>query len=144
MVKNATVDVWTGTSDKTLRKLALNVTVPVTGRVSTLLGGLSSAGIGLSIQYSNLNQTQTIATPTNVQPYSQFTAKLQGIVSALSGGLGAGATGSLGSLEPEREHGLGQLVQGPQVQPVHPERRAGRAEDAEVRLAAERRLTAPS
>ncbi len=97
VVKNATVDVWTGTSDKTLRKLALNVTVPVTGRVSTLLGGLSSAGIGLSIQYSNLNQTQTIATPTNVQPYSQFTAKIQGIVSALSGGLGAGATGSLGS-----------------------------------------------
>ncbi len=95
-IKNATVDVWTGTSDKTLRKLSLNLTVPVTGQISTLLGGLRSAGIGLSLQYSDLNQTQTIATPTNVQPYSQFTAKLRSVVQALEGGLGgvSGATGS--------------------------------------------------
>jgi len=95
-VTNATVDVWTGTSDKTLRKLSLNLTVPVTGQISTLMGGLHSAGIGLTLQYSDLNQAQTIATPTNVQPYSQFTAKLQSVVQALEGSVGA-ATGGSGS-----------------------------------------------
>ena len=95
-IKNASVDVWTGTSHKTLRKLSLNLTLPVTGQISTLLGGLRTAGIGLSLQYSDLNQPQTVATPTNVQPYSQFTAKLQSVVSALEGGLG-GATGATGS-----------------------------------------------
>jgi hypothetical protein len=95
-IKNASVDVWTGTSDKTLRKLSLNLTLPVTGQISTLLGGLRTAGIGLSLQYSDLNKPQTVATPTNVKPYSQFTAKLQSVVSALEGGLG-GATGATGS-----------------------------------------------
>lgn len=95
-VRNATVDVWTGTSDKTLRKLALSLTVPVTGQISALLGGLRSAGIGLTIQYSNLNQTQTIATPSSVRPYSEFTAKIRSIESGLGlgGATGASATSS--------------------------------------------------
>jgi hypothetical protein len=92
-VKNATVDVWTGKSDRTLRKLALDLSMPVTGKVSTALGGMTSAGIGLTVQYARLNQPQTIATPTGVHPYSEFTAKLQSIGQALTGALG----GSLGS-----------------------------------------------
>ena len=92
-VKNATVDVWTGKSDTILRKLALNLSVPVTGKVSTELGGMTAAAIGLTIQYSKLNQPQSIATPTGVHPYSEFTAKLQSIGQALTGALG----GSLGS-----------------------------------------------
>ncbi len=97
-IRNATLDVWTGTSDKTLRKLALNMTVPVTGKISTTFGGLSSAGIGFSLQYSNLNQPQTISTPPNVHPYSEFRAKLQGLVGGLQGTLGqSGLGGALGS-----------------------------------------------
>ena len=38
-IKNATVDVWTGKSDKILRKLTLNLNVPVSGRLSTLARG---------------------------------------------------------------------------------------------------------
>jgi hypothetical protein len=93
-VKNATVDVWTGKSDQTLRKLAINLTLPVTGQASTLLGGLSSAGIELSLQYSKLGQTQSIPTPGNVQPYSGFTAKVRSIVQQLEGSLGAAGLGS--------------------------------------------------
>jgi hypothetical protein len=93
-VKNATVDVWTGKNDATLRKLALNLTVPVTGKASTELGGMTSAGIALSVQYSDLNQPQSVATPTGVHPYSEFTAKLQTIGQALEGALGSAATGS--------------------------------------------------
>ncbi len=100
-VKNATVDVWTGKSDTTLRRLALDLTVPVTGKVSTALGGMTSAGIGLTVQYAKLNQPQTIATPTGVHPYSEFTAKLQSIGQAIAGALGgsalAGGSTSTGS-----------------------------------------------
>lgn len=92
-VKNATVDIWTGKSDTTLRKLALNLSVPVTGKISTELGGITSAGIGLTVQYAKLNQPQSVATPTNVQPYSQFTAKLRSIGQALTGALGGSGLG---------------------------------------------------
>jgi hypothetical protein len=98
-IKNPTVDIWTGNSDHTLRKLALNLNVPVSGQGSTELGGLTSAGIGITLQYSGLNQSQTITAPTNVQPYTQFAAKLQGVLqqvqSSFGGSLGAQtATGS--------------------------------------------------
>lgn len=106
-VKNPTVDIWTGQSDSTLRKLALNVTVPVTGNTSTQLGGLTSAGVGLTVQYSDLNKPQSVPTPTSVHPYSEFTTKLQQIgqslqslfggstsTSGTSGSTGTGTTGS--------------------------------------------------
>jgi hypothetical protein len=99
-VKNPSVDVWTGNADKTIRKLLINLTLPVSGQASSLLGGLRSAGIALSIAYSGLNQPQTIAAPTTVLPYSQFQAKLhalvQGVESGVSGSLlgGTGATTS--------------------------------------------------
>ncbi|MGH2875975.1 MAG: hypothetical protein ACRDNJ_12590 [Solirubrobacteraceae bacterium] len=95
-IKNATVDIWTGASDRTLRRLALHLTVPVSGQISTLFGGLRSAAVTLSLQYSDLNQPQTISAPSSAQPYSQLTAKLSGIASELEGGLG-GAGGSTAS-----------------------------------------------
>ena len=66
-VQNPTFDVWTGNSDKTVRKLVIGLTLPVTGQVSTLLGGLSSAGIALTMSYGDLNQPQTISAPTTVR-----------------------------------------------------------------------------
>ena len=100
-VKNPTVDVWTGNNDKTLRKLSVNLTVPVSGQVTTELGGLSSAGIGLSLQYANLNQPQTITAPTAVRPFSEFQTELQAFLQqvegTLAGGAVPGSTGSTGS-----------------------------------------------
>ena len=103
-IQNPRFDVWTGNSDKTLRRLQIHLTLPVTGQISTLLGGLRSAGISLSMSYGNLNQPQTISTPTNVAPYSQFQTKLQTFISGIRGeltnvlgGLGSGST-SGGSL----------------------------------------------
>jgi hypothetical protein len=95
-IQHPTVDIWTGNSDHTLRKLSLNLNVPVNGRAATALGGLTSAGIGLTLQYANLNQPQTISAPTNVKPYSQFATKLQGVLQQVqaSFGAGLGATGS--------------------------------------------------
>lgn len=93
-VQNPTVDVWTGNSDKTVRRLTIQLTVPVSGQASTLLGGMRSAQIGLTMQYANLNQPQTISAPTNVRPFTEFTSKLQSFLSTVQGSLGAGATGS--------------------------------------------------
>jgi hypothetical protein len=96
-IKNASVDVWTGKSDKVLRKLSLNLNVPVPGRLSTLAGGMTSAGIGFTLQYSDVNQPQTISAPSNVQPYSEFTAKLRSVLTGIEGSVGGGALGAAGA-----------------------------------------------
>jgi hypothetical protein len=101
-VKNPTVDVWTGNSDKTLRKLQVNLTVPVTGTLASVFG--PSAGIAFTMQYANLNQPQNIVAPTKLAPYSQFTTKINAILQAITSavgsalgtptGIGGGSTGS--------------------------------------------------
>ena len=104
-IQNPSFDVWTGNSDKTLRRVLIHLTLPVTGQISTLLGGLHSAGIGLSMAYSALNQPQTITAPSSLQPYSQFQSKLSALLSglrsqvtsAVTGGLGGGSTSGGGA-----------------------------------------------
>jgi hypothetical protein len=101
-VRNPQFDVWTGKSDKTLRKLHVALTVPVSGQLSTLTGGVNSAGIGLTIQYANLNQPQTITAPANIRPFTEFQSKVQSFVQTLQGTLSgasssAGGTGSSSS-----------------------------------------------
>ncbi|MBV9367681.1 MAG: hypothetical protein JOY89_25855 [Solirubrobacterales bacterium] len=101
-IENPSVDVWTGKDDKTIRKLTVALTVPVTGNTSTQLGGMTSADITLTMQYSNLGAPQTITAPTTVRPFSEFQAKLaaflQALQSAAGGALGSsGGTGSSGA-----------------------------------------------
>ena len=95
-VKNPSVDIWTGTSDKTIRRLTITLTVPVTGKTSSELGGLKSADISLTMQYSDLNQPQTIKAPTTLGPFSEFQSKLNAFVQTLEGVAG-GALGGSGS-----------------------------------------------
>ena len=100
-VQSPSFDVWTGQADKTIRKLVIGLTLPVTGTASTALGGLRSAAIGLSVQYSDLNQPQTITAPTALRPFSEFQTKLKTLVqeieSGVGGSLGGGSGASLGS-----------------------------------------------
>jgi hypothetical protein len=93
-IQRPSFDLWTGATDRTVRKLTLGFSLPVTGQVSTLLGGLRQAGISLTLAYTNLNQPQTITAPTNVQPYSLFSAKLATLLQAVQSSVAAGATGS--------------------------------------------------
>jgi hypothetical protein len=92
-VKNPSFDVWTGSSDKTVRKLQVKLTLPVTGQISTALGGLSSADIGLSVQYADLNKPQTIQAPTTIRPFSEFSAKLRAFLATAQGTV-SGTTGT--------------------------------------------------
>jgi hypothetical protein len=115
-VKNATVDVWTGSSDKTLRKLSISLSLPVTGQMSTLLGGLSSAAVGMTLQYANLNQPQTIAAPTSVQPFTQFVTKVRSVMTQLEGTLGATGLGSTTSSGSSSSSGAGSAANAAGVQ----------------------------
>jgi hypothetical protein len=91
-------NLWTGTSDKLIRKLTISASVPVTGSMRTALGGMRSAAITLGFQYSDVNQPQTISVPTVTRPYSVFRAQvatvLQEIESALFTGSGSLGTGT--------------------------------------------------
>lgn len=106
-VQNPSFDLWTGNADKTVRKLQVGLTLPVRGQISTLLGGLQKAGISLTLQYSDLNQHQTITPPSNVQPYSVFSQKLSGLVQAIRSGVASGALGGSSSSGSSSSGGTG-------------------------------------
>jgi hypothetical protein len=93
-IKSPTVDVWTGSADNTLRKLSLGLGFPVSSEISTLLGGTTSAAFGMTLQYSDLNQLQTISAPANPQSFSAFETKLRGIVQQLGAGQLLGSLGA--------------------------------------------------
>ncbi len=100
-IKNPSVDVWTGADDKMVRKLVINLTVPVSGQLSTALGGITVARIGLTIQYADLNQPQAISAPSNVRPFNEFSTQLKSFLAAAGGGLtGSSSSGSASSGSP--------------------------------------------
>jgi hypothetical protein len=82
-VRRPSVDIWTGSADKTLRKLALSLTLPVTSALSSDLGGLKSAVLSLDITYRDLNQPQSISAPTTVQPYREFESRVHTLLEAI-------------------------------------------------------------
>jgi hypothetical protein len=93
-VRRPSVEIWTGTDDQTLRKLALSVTIPVTGGLSGQLGGLKSAVLSLDVLYQNLNRPQSIIAPTDVKPYSQFESRVQTLITAIRGAVSGSLEGS--------------------------------------------------
>jgi hypothetical protein len=86
-VRRPSVDIWTGTADRTLRKLALSLTLPVNGTLSRDLGGMKTAALSLDISYQDLNRPQSISAPTAVQPYRQFQARVNTLLGALQGAI---------------------------------------------------------
>jgi hypothetical protein len=93
-VEHPSFDVWTGSQDKTVRKLAVNMMLPVSGQDASLLGGLSSAGVSVVMQYANLNQPQTITAPAAVRPFSEFTARVRPVLQEVESALALGLSGA--------------------------------------------------
>jgi uncharacterized membrane protein YgcG len=95
-IQSPRFDVWTGKNDKTIRRLAIQLTAPISGQLSALFG--RSLAIALKLEYDDLNQPQTITAPSATAPFSQFEARLRALVSSvqssLGGGLGGSAAGS--------------------------------------------------
>ncbi len=96
-IKSPSFDLWTGNSDRTVRKLQVGLSLPVTGQISTLAGGLKTAGLSLTLQYADLNQPQKITPPTKVEPYSIFSSKLTALLQEVETGVASGALGSTSS-----------------------------------------------
>lgn len=111
-VRNTTFDVWTGKDDKMLRKLSIGTTLPVTGQTSTQLGGMTAAALALTVQYSDLNQPQTISAPQTVRPYSEFSSKVDSLMQALQGATGATGSSSSGSGSSSGTSGSGSSSSG--------------------------------
>ncbi|HKG37815.1 MAG TPA: hypothetical protein VKB25_02400 [Conexibacter sp.] len=105
-VKSATIDVWSGTDDHTLRKLTLALSVDVP-REST------SLDVNLSIELTDLNQPQSIEAPATSRPLNELLGQLQGLLGgALGGGaLGGGSSGSAGGASTQQLQDYSACVQ---------------------------------
>lgn len=102
-VQNPTVDIWSGRSDHMLRRLQVSLTLPVSGQVSSALGGLRSASIAFTLAYSQINQPQSVNPPAALKPFSQFQAKMQTFlaeVQSAAGSLTGGSASSGSSVAP--------------------------------------------
>jgi len=83
-VMSAKVDVWTGTSDHTLRKVAVAIEVDVPDDLRDHANGMTTGHVNLTLSIAQLNQKQKILKPADVKPIAQLRSVL-----AQSGLLGA-------------------------------------------------------
>ena len=90
-IQAARVDVYTGKSDHTLRRLEVGATVAATAQTQSLLGGLRTARVHLLLEFSELNRPQSISAPANPQPASQLLPALQQLVGGLAAATGGGS-----------------------------------------------------
>jgi hypothetical protein len=87
-VKSAQVDVYTGASDHTLRRLALSVSLVVPKDAQKSAGGLKSGELRFDLQIADLNNDQTINAPAGARPLSE----LQQALGVLQNGGGTSTT----------------------------------------------------
>lgn len=92
-VKTATVDVYTGATDKVLRRLLVTVTLAVAPQSRSLVGGLQSGTIFVDYSRTNLNNPSPITAPANPHPLAQ-------LLSSISGSRAGSALGGLAGSSP--------------------------------------------
>jgi hypothetical protein len=80
-VKNATVDVYTGSDDHALRRLKLTVSLAVPKDAQKNAAGLKSGDLRFDLTIADLNKDQTIGAPANARPLTD----LQQALGALQG-----------------------------------------------------------
>jgi hypothetical protein len=105
-VKGATINIWSGKDDHTLRKLTLALSVDIP-RQST------SLDVNLSIELSDLNQPQSISAPASSRPLNELLGQLQGFLGgALGGGsLGGGSSGGAGGTNSQQLQAYSDCIQ---------------------------------
>lgn len=107
-VKTATIDVWSGTEDHTLRRLALKLSLDLQGS-----DGPRAVDIALTIELTDLNQPQTIEAPATSRPLNELLGQLQGLFGGALGGaaLGGGAGGASGSASSDQLDAYAACIQ---------------------------------
>jgi hypothetical protein len=88
-IKSASVDVYSGTSDKLLRKLTLALTIQPPASANS---SVSSVNVDFSVTLSDVNSPQTITAPTNAKPIRDLLGQL-GISNLPLGSLGGAGAG---------------------------------------------------
>lgn len=103
-VKKATVDIFTGKDDKTLRRLELAVSFDVPQNLRSQVQGLNAGDVTLKFEVADLNKKQDIKAPANARSWNELQQQLglSALGGALSGsgssnGGSSGATGTTGS-----------------------------------------------
>ncbi|MDX6666318.1 MAG: hypothetical protein QOG68_2524 [Solirubrobacteraceae bacterium] len=84
-VKNASIDVWTGKDDKTLRRIRLAVGIDVPQAIRSAAAGLSTGTLTFDLTINDLNQAQTITAPANARPFSDLRALISGQTAGATG-----------------------------------------------------------
>jgi hypothetical protein len=104
-IKSASVDVWSGRDDHTLRKLTLTLAVDVPRESASL-------DVVLSIELTDLNEPQSIQAPATSRPLDELLGQLQGFLGgALGGGALGGGAGSSGGASSEQLQEYSDCVQ---------------------------------
>jgi hypothetical protein len=75
-ITSAKVDVWTGTKDHTLRKVAVDVQVDVPEDLRAQAGNLQTGHVIFQATIAQLNQPQKIVKPADVRPISELRSTL--------------------------------------------------------------------
>jgi hypothetical protein len=75
-VRSARVDVYIGTRDHLLRRLAITAALLPSSKARAAPGGLRGESFTLALQLTALNQPQAIVAPSNPRPTSQLVAAL--------------------------------------------------------------------
>ena len=88
-IKTASIDVYSGESDKLLRKLALTLTIEPPASTSS---GVSSVNVNFAVTLGSVNEPQTITAPSNPKPIKDLLQQFGGggLAPLLGGGLQSG------------------------------------------------------
>jgi hypothetical protein len=91
-VDKATVDIWTGASDKLMRQLAVKITFSFKDGAEAPIQGLEGGTIALLLRLDDVNKTTVrVRAPSGARPLARVT---NGSLSNFLNGVGAGLTSS--------------------------------------------------
>ncbi len=91
-VRTAKIDVWTGKSDTTMRRLALDIVLDVPQDARRDVGGLQGGRIRFDMTFADLNKGQGIAAPKGARPFTELAQALQALgFGDITGAAGGGS-----------------------------------------------------
>lgn len=85
-VRQASVEVWSGHDDHTLRKIHVRLDVKPVG------AGARGGSVDFAFQVSGVNEAQTIEAPAHARPIDELLGQFQGLLGGT--GLGSGSSGA--------------------------------------------------
>ena len=108
--ESGTVDVWTGTDDHILRRLAVDLRVELPEEDD----GPSSVDLSLIFTLTEVNEPQTIEAPATSRPLDELLGQLQGLLGGAlggAGGLGGSGSGSSGGASQQQLDAYTRCIQ---------------------------------